>query len=1005
MTADSLIIGRDGDRCNVIVDGAGVSAVHCRILRDPVRGFVVEDLNASNGTFVDGVPVPRGGTLPLRIGQTLGLGQSTRRLFDAELAGRLAGGIGSRTMLVEEPRSQGARAWILGRDPECDVVVDVATVSGRHARLTQVPGGYRVDDLGSSNGIGVNAPANRVNSATVTAHDTLYLGGYPYPVSRFEARIGAEVARLDVAEQKAVFVLGRTPEAADVVVDAPTVSSRHAEVRRTGPRVEIRDLGSTNGTFVNGERIGTAWHEVLEGAVVMLGSVGVDLRVPGKPVPTFRDGYSITVQQLGFEVPDGSGGRRAILSNVNFTVLPGEFVGLMGPSGCGKTTLLTCANGYVHPGSGRVLINGQDFLAGYDAFRHVIGYVPQEDIVYPQLTVRESLRFTARLRLPEDYSDAEVERRIDEVLDQLEIRHTENTLIGDKDNKGISGGQRKRVNLAQELLSQPKVLFLDEPTSGLSSEDTLSVMTLLRELANGGCTIILTIHQPSLEAYRQLDNLILLCRGQLVYYGPAYPDAIEYMNPAGAEGGRPPGLMSDPGSVLKPLTADERGAKPLEAARRRAAAYLASPLADLYVTRRAESRDRPRHSPGGHLMRASLVRQARILAVRGLTLRFKDRVNAAVVLGQAPVIGCFIWLMFREPGGDTLDLLRLFDTVPRVLFLAVVAAVWLGCSNAIREIVGERAIFRRERMVNLRIVSYLASKVSVLSLIGLVQTLTLLLPLWLGFGLRGPALFFELWATLWLAALAATALGLAISSAFRSPEAAVSLLPLVLIPQVLAAGSIVSIADMSLPARAVASLTVTRWGFEAALRSTYGDVNPEAILHACHEVDEAAVRRADASGLRRRAGELTWGCLEGNPARCPSAIREPELREATCEGSGAALDASTRLEQERVGVETGERRARRHALCGQICTAIDLDQPIAPVEQVYGVAGSPLREVERLGEVARKRADAPPQRPLLEEARAARTVVSHAAVSGWFMIYLLLTAILLRRQDRSGVRR
>ena len=245
---------------------------------------------------------------------------------------------------------------------------------------------------------------------------------------------------------------------------------------------------------------------------------------------------TIEARNLVVAVP----GRR-LLNNVSLTVFPTEFVGLMGPSGAGKTTLMNALNGYTRPTGGQVLLNGNDLYECYAQFATYLGYVPQDDIIHRELTVGEALYFTARLRLPGDYRQSEIRNRVREVLKQLDLEATEHVPIGSAEKKGISGGQRKRVNLAMELLTDPLVLFLDEPTSGLSSEDALLVMRLLRRLADAGKTILLTLHQPSLEAYRLMDNLVLVSKdkgssdpGQLVYYGPAHPNAAHFFNPKAA---------------------------------------------------------------------------------------------------------------------------------------------------------------------------------------------------------------------------------------------------------------------------------------------------------------------------------------------------------------------------------------------------------------------------------------------------------------------------------------
>ncbi len=295
----------------------------------------------------------------------------------------------------------------------------------------------------------------------------------------------------------------------------------------------IEDLDSANGTFVNGARI-HAPRPLEAGDRVTIGRFSFRVGVQGRLERQDRRGnVSVQAQAVAVSVDT-----RCLLEDVSLTVYPGELVGLMGPSGAGKTTLLNALNGYAQPTSGSVFFNGQDLYANYDQFRGLIGYVPQDDVIHEQLTVAQALYFSARLRLPADTSDAEIQERVRRVISQLALEGSEQVLIGSPNRRGISGGQRKRVNLAMELLTEPAVLFLDEPTSGLSSEDTINVMRLLRSFADQGRTIVLTIHQPGLEAYRLLDNLILMGRdagsvepGRLVYYGPAYPQAVEFFHP------------------------------------------------------------------------------------------------------------------------------------------------------------------------------------------------------------------------------------------------------------------------------------------------------------------------------------------------------------------------------------------------------------------------------------------------------------------------------------------
>ncbi|MCG8463186.1 MAG: FHA domain-containing protein, partial [Holophagales bacterium] len=477
------------------------------------------------------------------------------------------------------PQHTEAHIITIGSAPDNDIVLDYPIVSGHHARMVIEGGQARIEDLGSTNGTSVGQPGQKIRSHPLTTEDAVFFGSLRVPAERLlggQLALGADPHRtLHLGSEG--FLAGRDPEA-DLVLDDPAVSWHHARLTRSGDRVVLVDLESTNGTFLNGRRVRGPL-PVAVGDLVALGSTTLQLRsLAHLEARDVRGNLKIEVRDLVIDVP----GKR-LIESVGLTLFPGELVGLMGPSGAGKTTLMLAMNGYMAPAGGRVLYNGQDLYAHYDQFRQHLGYVPQDDIMHGDLTVREALYYSARLRLPSDMKKAEIGARIRKVLAQLGLEGTEDVLIGSPTKKGISGGQRKRVNLAMELLTDPSVLFLGEPTSGLSSEDALMVMKVLRKLADGGKTILITIHQPSREVFRQMDSLVLLAKDAgsevpagLAFFGPAYPDSIHFLSPD--ERARPD---PSPDRLLEGLarrTAPEQ-----------IAAYASSPYKQRYVDQRADS--------------------------------------------------------------------------------------------------------------------------------------------------------------------------------------------------------------------------------------------------------------------------------------------------------------------------------------------------------------------------------------------------------------------------------
>ena len=606
-------------------------------------------------------------------------------------------------------------------------------------------------------------------------------------------------------ESMGTLVVGRTPDN-DVPIDHPLISRHHARFERSGSRWTVTDLGSTNGTYVNGRRI-VAAEALTAGDVVDLGgSRLVLLDESTLERRDYRGNTRVEAQNITI-----SAGGRTLLAGVSMTLVPSELVGLMGPSGAGKTTLMTALNGYLPPSSGRVLFNGQDLYASFDHFRLGIGYVPQDDILHGELTVGEALSFTARLRLPDDTSDEEIARGVDRVLNQLGIAHIRDSLIGTPARKVVSGGERKRVNVAMELLNDPSVLFLDEPTSGLSSEDALAVMLCLRDLARQGRTILLTIHQPSREVFRLMDNLAVVSRdvksgdpARLVYYGPAYPEAIRFFNPEGDSAAEP-----TPESVLRGL-AQRPTAEWLQR-------YEASHMKQRFVDDRAGRGIVRGASAPGSRRPSSALRQAAVLIRRGLALKTRDVWNSSILLVQAPVIALLLILIFGGASRADTDPseLRSGAATATALFLMNVAAIWFGCSNAAREIVAERVVFSRERMVGLRLAAYLGSKLALLSLIGLLQCVLLLLIV--KYGCRVDAPWQSLLLPLFLSALVGSTLGLLISAFAHSSEVAISLVPLAILPMVVLGGMMQPVHQMEQPARTLAQMVPSRWAFERAV--------------------------------------------------------------------------------------------------------------------------------------------------------------------------------------------
>jgi energy-coupling factor transporter ATP-binding protein EcfA2 len=473
-----------------------------------------------------------------------------------------------------------------------------------------------------------------------------------------------------------------------------------------------------------------------------------------------------------------------------------------------------------------------------------MSYVPQDDIVHAQLTVREALYFSAKLRT--DLTDAEIEERIDKVLISLEIHDKKNTIIGSPERKVLSGGQRKRVNIAMELIAAAPVILLDEPTSGLSSYDAENVVRVLKTLSKQGTTIITTIHQPSLDIFKQFDSLIMISRdrggcGALAYFGPAYPDAIEFFDPAAARKN-----PSEPGKDLTPELLLSGLAQ--KTTSDWVTTYEGSLYQKSFVTDRAGKTSSTPDDATETAVRQFGFDQWWTLVRRNFILKTRDRGQAIITIIQAPAFAILLGLVFRSlnytamsfahcpPAGPCVDETEWYTTIKHAIgieFLMVVAAIWFGCNNVARDIVGEWTVFQRERMVCLKLPSYVFSKLFVAAILNLFQCLTLLGIVKFMCDLQGD--FLITLAILYLSSLVGSAIGLCVSARTPTTEAAIAMLPLILLPMIVLGGGLTPINGMPVAIQQIAKIVPSRWAFEANLllearkdHNTSGSVSVES---------------------------------------------------------------------------------------------------------------------------------------------------------------------------------
>ncbi|MEV0029992.1 FHA domain-containing protein [Nocardia sp. NPDC050793] len=723
-------------------------------------------------------------------------------------------------------RLRAGGAYNVGRDPTSDIVVSDPRVSSLHAVLERGSDGWEIEDAGSLNGTFFDG--HRVDRMVIDRDETFQLGhardgeqltcsveapavhepagdgggdtmvvpdpGYrlddeptitkshPGLVSRATAPSAHPGAVVRITGS---LRIGRAADN-DIVVPDLMVSRYHSELRVIGEgRYRIVDLDSHNGTYVNGHRVGTA--DLAESDSIGMGHatfrlVGDELR---ESVDT--GDVSVTVQNLIVRTPEG----KVLLDGVGFPIPHRSLVAVIGPSGAGKSTLLGAVTGLRPATEGTVRYDRRDLYTNYDELRHRIGLVPQEDILHNQLQTRRALLYAAELRFPGDTRKEEREQRVDEVLEELGLAKHADTRI-DK----LSGGQRKRVNVALELLTKPSLLFLDEPTSGLDPGLDKTVMEMLSELAHDGRTVIVVTHSvANLDSCDRL--LVLVPGGRLAYYGPPEEGLRHFGQRSWAE----------------VFQAFDRETDRDWAGEFRSSAYFQQYVAVGLTDEVGPAQvRRPEPPPAPQ----SKVSQLSTLCRRYLAVIASDR-SYLVLLGAMPILlGGLIAAVppgqgfAGEPGTNT--------DAPTKLMILAFAACFVGTGNSIREIVKEQTIYRRERAAGLSAGVYLMSKMLVLGVITTIQAAVLVLIGTIGVDMPPKGLFtsveVELILAMALLGITSLALGLLVSVSVNTSEKTLPLLIVLSMAQLVLTGGLVRLPGTFFLEQ-LAYISPSRWGFAA----------------------------------------------------------------------------------------------------------------------------------------------------------------------------------------------
>ncbi|MBI4648747.1 MAG: ATP-binding cassette domain-containing protein [Bacteroidia bacterium] len=531
-----------------------------------------------------------------------------------------------------------------------------------------------------------------------------------------------------------------------------------------------------------------------------------------------KTGLVFTGEEIEFRFKNSENG----LHKFTFSEESGQLIGIMGGSGAGKTTLLNILSGKLQPHSGKILINGCDVRQVQEKIKGIIGFVPQDDLLFEELTVYQNLFYNAKLCFS-NFTGEQLKENVNRVLSDLGLSEIKNLKVGSPLNKFISGGQRKRLNIALELIREPAILFADEPTSGLSSMDSEKVMLLLKEQARSGKLVIVNIHQPSSEIFKLFDKLWILDKGGFPVYTGNPVDAIvyfkrisEHINASESEC-RTCGNV-EPEQILQIIESkmiDEYG-KVTDTRKITPKQWHYLFLEEIEM--KFEKKEYIKELPAGSFKIPNKFRQFIIFSIRNFLSKITNRQYLLINLLEAPVLA-FILGYFTKYTTDEGYIFSQNKNLPAYIFMCIVVALFMGLAVSAEEIIKDKKILQRESFLNLSRFAYLNSKILFLFILSAVQTLSFVI---IGNNiLEIKGMTAGYWLVLFSASCAANMLGLNISAGLNSVITAYISIPFLLVPQLLLGGVIVKFDDLhkSLASEKYVSfigdIMISRWAYEA----------------------------------------------------------------------------------------------------------------------------------------------------------------------------------------------
>ncbi len=688
----------------------------------------------------------------------------------------------------------GKETVTFGRDDTNDIMIASDIVSRRHGHFTVSEGRCYIADDDSTNGIYVNG--KRITQVELKDGDSIRIDDMEQSLYSGISMVfsdknsGADWNSVQLT--KDVSVIG-SDKGCDISIDDPKMKARAAEIRIEGATMYVlTSLGESGDITVNNEMIQNNRHILKDEDVFVIGNTKFSYSKGNVYYKQEKSGLSLELVNISKFVHQAMHKDKKILDDTSMLILPGDFVAIVGGSGSGKSTLMNCINGFDKPTTGKVLVNRRNLYDNYDELKYNIGYVPQQDIVHENLTLISMLRYVAKLRLPDNTTRAEREARVAEVLRTVELTKHKNKLI-----RKLSGGQKKRASIAVELMSDPGLFFLDEPSSGLDPGTERTLMHTLKRMSDEGKTVIMITHNTN--NIHLCDKLIFLGAGGYVAFCGNPADARSFF-----------GIPKDQ-DLTDAYTMVEEDPKGWEEKFNASPYNKIQTIGEMKTPPLTSEQKKERKKKLKKENHKSFLRQFSVLSQRYMNLIWNDKTRLLFFLLQGPLIAYLFSFVTVE------NTFKSYFDAQSMLFCLSCAGIWVGLMNSIQEVCKERNIVRREYMSDVRLSSYICSKLAVQTLLAIVQCGLMLAVFVMTIGKPDKGVVFpnstvEMMITLVLITVSSSSLGLLVSSLVKNTDRAMVFAPIILIPQLLFSGILFKLEGIT---EILSWICVSRWGMQA----------------------------------------------------------------------------------------------------------------------------------------------------------------------------------------------